>query len=120
MTNNLETFEMAVDQARAKCVKLRGTFSIFIRDYANSRIPFRTMARSQFEPPTIETGRDLLRANRRRPIMEWSTREKDLLLDCMKCEESTAADARYEIIQGIVAIRHGREPPSDFVFPIQR
>ena len=40
---------------------------------------------------------------------------EDALQPCMQCEESTAADARYEIIMGFLAIRDGREPPTDFV-----
>jgi hypothetical protein len=38
----------------------------------------------------------------------------DLLFECMKCEASP--DALHEIIEAIVVIRHGREPPSNFLY----
>jgi hypothetical protein len=39
----------------------------------------------------------------------------DLELPCMQCDEPSAADARREIIKGYLAIRDGRDPPSDFM-----
>jgi hypothetical protein len=38
----------------------------------------------------------------------------DLLVQCMTCEARSAAGAREEIIREFLAIRDGREPPSDF------
>ena len=38
----------------------------------------------------------------------------DLLVQCMTCEARSAAAAREEIIRGFLAIRDGRDQPSDF------
>ena len=38
----------------------------------------------------------------------------EAVVQCMTCEARSAADAREEIIRGFLAIRNGRDPPSDF------
>jgi hypothetical protein len=38
----------------------------------------------------------------------------EAVVQCMTCEARSAADAREEIIRGFLAIRDGRDPPSDF------